>query len=253
MAILWAKQAGGVTYQVRSAGRTRRLYANGVLHSQYNPANPVTGHVWDLLMVPAFFHPPGSARRILVLGVGGGAVIGLLGRFVAPGALVGVELNPQHLFVARRFFGVAQQAVHLVQADARTWIQHYAGPPFHMIIDDLFGEQDGQPVRAVEMNVSWFECLLKHLDRHGMIVANFTSVQELGRCAYFTSQRLARRFAGAFQLTTPADENAVGAFLRRGSSTHTLRANLRATPGLNPDLKTSRLRYRVRTVTMDTT
>ncbi len=99
------------------------------------------------------------------------------------------------------------------------------------------------------MNVRWFESLLRHLSRQGMIVANFTSPQALRRCAYFSSRRLAGRFAGAFQLTTPADENAVGVFLRRPSSTRALRANLRATPGLNPDLKTSRLRYRVRTIT----
>ncbi len=249
MAVLWEKRVNGVSYEVRTAGRTRRLYSNGVFHSQYNPASPVTGHVWDLLMIPAFFHAPGSVRRVLVLGVGGGAVIALLQRFVAPGAIVGVELNPLHLFVARRFFGITQRSVHLVRADARTWVRDYDGPPFDMIIDDLFGEQNGEPVRAVEMQVAWFEQLLKHLDRHGTIVANFTSVRKLRRCAYYSSRRLARRSSAAFQLTTPVDENAVGAFLRRESSTGNLRANLRATPGLNPDLKSSRLRYRVRTAT----
>ncbi len=249
MAVVWQKHVHGVQYQVRAAGRTRRFYTNGVFHSQYNPAIPMTGHVWDLLMVPAFFHAMGSVRRVLVLGVGGGAVIGLLRRFVVPDAIVGVELNPLHLFVARRFFGVGQQAARLVQADAVKWIRDYQGPPFDMIVDDLFGEQNGEPVRAVKMNVGWFESLLRHLSRQGMIVANFTSALALRRCGYFSSRRLAGRFAGAFQLTTPADENAVGVFLRLPSSPRALRANLRATPGLNPDLKTSRLRYRVRTVT----
>ena len=251
MAILWEKQVDGVHYEVRRAGRTRRFYTNGVFHSQYNPANPVTGHVWDLLMVPAFFYAVGSVRRVLVLGVGGGAVIGLLHRFVVPDAVVGVELNPLHLFVARRFFGVGRQSARLVRADAVKWIRDYRGPPFDMIVDDLFGELNGEPVRAVEMNVRWFQSLLKHLSHQGMIVANFTSAQALRSCAYYSSRRLAGRFAGVFQLTTPADENAVGVFLRRPSSTRALRANLRATPGLNPDLKTSRLSYRVRAATVD--
>ena len=251
MAVIWEKHVDGVSYQVRTAGRTRRLYTNGVFHSQYNPVNPVTGHVWDLLMIPAFFHAPERVRRVLVLGVGGGAVIGLLQRFVTPEAVVGVELNPLHLQVARRFFGVRQRSVHLVQSDARPWIEDYAGPPFDMIIDDLFGERDGEPVRAVKMNGAWFAILLKNLTREGMIVANFASVQELRRCAYFSRRGLARRFSAAFQLTTPADENAIGAFLRAASSTGALRATLRATPGLNPDLKTSRLRYQARTVTVN--
>ncbi len=250
MAVIWEKQVDGVHYQVRSAGSTRRLYTNGVFHSQYNPANPVTGHVWDLLMVPAFFYAAGSVRRVLVLGVGGGAVIRLLRRFVVPDAIVGVELNPLHLFVARRFFGVGQQTARLVQADAMKWIRDYRGPPFDMIVDDLFGELNGEPVRAVEMNVRWFQSLLQHLSPQGMIVANFTSTQALRDCAYYSSRRLAGRFAGAFQLKTPADENAVGVFLRRPSSPRTLRSNLRATPGLNPDLKTSRLSYRARTASV---
>ena len=72
MALLWSEQDGDSRYEVRSAGNTRRLYTNGVFHSQYNPNNPVTGSVWDLLLLPAFFLPPGRPRRVLVLGVGGG-------------------------------------------------------------------------------------------------------------------------------------------------------------------------------------
>ncbi|HHH44614.1 MAG TPA: class I SAM-dependent methyltransferase, partial [Gammaproteobacteria bacterium] len=93
MSLVWQKQADGVDYQVRRAGRTLRLYTNGVFHSQYNPARPVTGSVWDLLLVPAFFYPPAELQRILVLGVGGGAVIQNLRRFVQPQQIVGVELN----------------------------------------------------------------------------------------------------------------------------------------------------------------
>jgi spermidine synthase len=75
VSLLWERRIGGTLYQVRNAGRTRRLYTNGVFHSQYNPARPVTGSVWDLLLLPAFFYAPGELRRVLVLGVGGGAVI----------------------------------------------------------------------------------------------------------------------------------------------------------------------------------
>ena len=52
MALLWERRVEGTLYQVRSAGRTRRLYTNGVFHSQYNPVRPVTGSVWDLLLLP---------------------------------------------------------------------------------------------------------------------------------------------------------------------------------------------------------
>jgi len=60
---------------VRSAGYSLRLYTDGVFHTQYNPGNPLTGHIWDLLMLPAFFYEPDTIKRVLVLGVGGVASI----------------------------------------------------------------------------------------------------------------------------------------------------------------------------------
>ena len=250
MALIWEKQADGTRYQVRTAGRTRRLYTNGVFHSQYNNVRPLTGHVWDLLLLPAFFYPAGAIRRVLVLGVGGGAVIRLLRRFVAVDSIVGVELSPLHVFVARRFFGVDSRVARLEEADARDWVERYDGPRFDMIVDDLFGEEGGEPVRVINMNAGWFRILLRQLAPQGLLVANFASPAHMRECAYFSNRQVASRFECAFQLTTPLDENAVGAFLRRASNTRMLRANLRGIADLNPDRKSTRLRYRVRTVTV---
>jgi len=245
MALLWIKQDGNTRYEVRSAGNTRRLYTNGVFHSQYNPKQPVTGSVWDLLLLPAFFLPPGSLRRVLVLGVGGGAVIRQLNHFLAPEVIIGVELNPVHLQVARQFFGVEQANVELHQADARWWLKQYRGAPFDMIIDDLFSDTDGDPQRAVSVDGVWMRGLLKHLAPAGVLVCNFGSVQELNECAWFGLPAIGKRFAAAFQFTTPLYENAIGAFVRRPTGSAALREQLRSVPGLNPDLKSSKLNYRV--------
>jgi spermidine synthase len=245
MAILWSRQEGDSRYEVRSAGNTRRLYTNGVFHSQYNPKQPVTGSVWDLLLLPAFFLPPGSVRRVLVLGVGGGAVIRQLNHFLQPERIVGVELNPVHLEVAREFFDVEAANVELHQADARWWLKRYRGEPFDMIIDDIFSDADGEPQRAVAADGPWMRVLLKQLTPHGVLVCNFGSVQELKACACFTQAAVGRQFARAFQLTTPLYENAIGAFLRQPSESAVLRQRLRGVPGLNPDRKSSRLNYRI--------
>lgn len=246
MALLWFKQDGDNRYEVRSAGNTRRLYTNGVFHSQYNPKQPLTGSVWDLLLLPAFFLPPGRPRRVLVLGVGGGAVIRQLNHFLTPEQIVGVELNPIHLTVARDYFGVGQGNVELHQADARWWLRQYRGEPFDMIIDDIFTDEGGEPRRAVEVDGPWFRGLLKHLSADGVLVCNFGSPRELRQSAYCKLPSLARRFAAAFQLTTPLYENAIGAFVRCPASSGGLRERLRVTPGLNPDHKSSRLNYRIR-------
>ncbi|WP_455210375.1 spermidine synthase, partial [Kaarinaea lacus] len=145
MALLWSEQSGGTRYEVRTAGNSLRLYTDGVFHSQYNPTNPITGSVWDLLFLPAFFYPPQRIKRVLVLGVGGGAVMRQLLHFVDPDEIVGVELNATHLMLAKKYFGLRRKKITLIEDDAVQWMRHYRGDKFDMIIDDVFAEQDGSP------------------------------------------------------------------------------------------------------------
>ncbi|MBE9516384.1 MAG: oxidoreductase [Proteobacteria bacterium] len=233
MAVLWEKKQDDVLYQVRSAGSTRRLYTNGVFHSQYNPNQLLTGGVWDLLLTPAFFYAPGSIRRVLVLGVGGGAVIQQLRHYVWPDEIVGIELNPFHLYVARRFFDIPNHGIKLVESDAVLWLKQYRGPKFDMIIDDLFGGDDsGEPVRAVSMTTSWSRLLLKHLSRDGMLVANFISPKELRESACVSNPAVANRFTTAYQLTNMLEENAVGAFFRQPTTPRKIGEYLECLPRL---------------------
>jgi len=246
MTILWQKEIAGSRYEVRQAGQTRRLYTDGVFHSQYNPRQPVSGSLWDLLLVPAFFYPPQSIKRILVLGVGGGAVMQQFQHFLKPKQIIGVDLNPHHLYIARRFFSVTQENVQLQLADAISWVRNYEGEPFDMIVDDLFGEQDQQPVRAVAADADWFQCLYKLLREEGLLVTNFVSRHEFKQCGYYTDKTTQNRFNSVFQFTAPQYENAIGAFLKKRSTLQVLRHHLMQIPQLNPALKTTRLRYSAR-------
>jgi spermidine synthase len=249
MAVLWERRVNGTLYQVRSAGRTRRLYTNGVFHSQYNPVRPATGSVWDLLLLSAFFYAPGELRRVLVLGVGGGAVIRQLQQFVRPELIVGVELSAVHLAIARRFFGVRGEGVALQQADAVDWLREYRGPGFDMIVDDLFADCDGEPQRAVFPDASWVRRLSDCLVRHGMIVTNFASPLELEVSAYLTHRACRRRFRSAFQLSTAQNHNAVGVFLKKPAAARQLRERLKRVPALDPR-KARGLRYRIRSLAL---
>ncbi|VAW59974.1 hypothetical protein MNBD_GAMMA11-885 [hydrothermal vent metagenome] len=246
MAVVWSKKTGNTCYEVRSAGKSLRLYTDGVFHSQYNPTQLLTGHVWDLLMLPAFFYPENTIKRVLVLGVGGGAVLHMLREFVAPDYIAGIELNPQHVFVARRFFGLKHKTIELIEADAIDWLQCYQGEKFDMIIDDLFGEEDGEPVSVVKANRTWFACMLKHLSKEGVIVRNFINRDELLNSAGLKNAYMAEKFPSVFQFNSCFNENFVAAYVRTPVNSGQLRKNLIAMPGLNPQLKGSRLRYSIR-------
>jgi spermidine synthase len=241
MAILWQKKTKDTCYEVRTAGRSRRLYTNGVFHSQYHPDRAHSGGVWDLLVIPAFFRPPGRVKRVLLLGVGGGSAIHLLRHFVQPEEIVGVELSKTHLQIARQFFGIKKNMATLHHADAVQWLNDYDGPAFDLIIDDLFGSDDDTE-RAVPADKTWCNTLLRNLNKNGTLVMNFIGGKALRKSACIAEPTIARHFKSSFQLSLPAYENMIGVFLGAPSSSKSLRENLQNIP----EFKQSRLNFSLR-------
>lgn len=248
MAILWQKQTRDTRYEVRTAGRTRRLYTNGVFHSQYHPDRAHSGGVWDLLVMPAFFRPPGRIKRVLLLGVGGGSAIHLLRQFVEPVEIIGVELSKTHLQIARKFFGIKKSMATLHHADAVQWLKNYDGPAFDLIIDDLFGSNDDTE-RAVPADKSWCKTLLRNLNKNGTLVMNFIGNKALKQSACVTEPTISQHFKSSFQFSLPAYENVIGVFLGTPSSATLLRTNLQAIPEFTQD----RLDFKLRTVKLSDT
>jgi len=227
MAIVWTKIAGETRYEVRKAGHSVRLYTNGVFHSQFNAQRPIAATVWNLLLLPAFFHPFGQVRRVLVLGVGGGAVIRLLQQCVRPNEIIGVELDPIHIYIARRFFGVTRSRAVLVEADARDWLDAYTGPPFDLIIDDLFGHARGEAARTVGPDDIWLSLLSGKLVDHGVLAINFFESRALREAGRRLQKLEPGRFTTRFSLSLPAYENRVGVFASQPLPAVSLRALLR--------------------------
>lgn len=251
MAVIWQKKIAGTHYEVRSAGQTRRLYTNGVCHSEFNPQKLVTGSIWDLLVLPALFYEPGHIKKVLMLGVGGGSSILQMHHLLETVRIIGVELNSVHLDIARRFFNIDTTAVELHNCDAGDWLRQYNGERFDLIVDDLFVVEAAVPERAIEADSQWFKLLLKHLSVHGLLVSNFGSSKEYRHSAYFRNLSIRERFAGTFQLTTPQLENVVGVFVRKEVASNTLRKNICSHPILGPALQSKQLRYRIKRIFTD--
>lgn len=241
MAVIWSKDRDGARYEVRSAGRTRRLYRNDVLHSAYHPTRTITGSLWDLLFLPALFYPPGAIQR--VLGAGGGAVIHLLNRFAKPSSIAGIDIDDMHLEVAQRFFNLQYPNLELIHADAVQWVRNYNGPLFDLVIEDLFTEEAGEPLRLMHGDAGWLQTVRGLLTPHGLAVIN----NGTGTEAKFTREN-AGKYASCFQLSALYIQNRVLAFLNRMSSTSTLNKHIERNPALY-DLKCREgLNYRCRKV-----
>ena len=234
MAVIHSRHSGDTHYQVRSAGHAKRLYTNGVFHSQWNPNRPIAGAVWDLLSLPALYLPQAETRtlRILLLGVGGGAVLRQLQLLSPDSQLTGIELDPVHLELARDYFDVNSDCAQLHCADAVQWVRDYRGPAFDFVIDDLFSHQNGEPERAIEMTTRWAAALRRLTRKDGVVVANFASAQQLRE-----SGLMRQAYQCVYQWAQPEYDNAIGVFVRGDGDARAWRVALDQHAGLKTSQK----------------
>jgi len=244
MAVVFSRQQGSTRYEIRTAGRSVRLYTNRILHTQYHPERLVTGGVWDLLALPALALP--QVRRVLLLGVGGGAAIHLL-RAWCPGVHVtGVELNPMHLQLARRYFELRGRDIHLVKADARDFVEQYQGERFDLVIEDIFSGRNGMPDRVFAADRHWCRVLGRLVNAEGALVLNTVSRQQLAASALVSDASVSKHWKSQLCLTMPAYANAVGAFFRQAVNPGGLRSVIRADARRAAQERNGQLRYRIR-------
>jgi spermidine synthase len=230
MAIIWQYTNDKDHYEVRKAGASIRLYSNGVFHSQYNPKQKLSNSIWDLLILPLFFYPRDKIKRILLLGVGGGAAINLLHHYIEPEHIVGIELNSIHLKVARQYFNIKKQQAELICEDATIWLKDYSGPPFDMIIDDLFGHKDGETLRAVKLDSAWMTLLNRNLSKQGILVANTAELADFRESGFMKNQRIRSMFKTSYKLTHPTCANRVFAFCKADENLKNLKQNIDRIP-----------------------
>ncbi|MCH1550944.1 MAG: hypothetical protein L7T19_07255 [Pseudomonadales bacterium] len=212
MAIVWSYSTEEDYYEVRTAGASVRLYRNGVHHSQWNPKRPLSGSVWDLLALPALYRKLGTVRTVCVLGFGAGAVAGVLQAVASPDSITGVELDPMHLSIADGFFDCVE-GCELVAGDAVEWVQEQDGVSvYDLIIDDLYAEEKGLPIRCAPLDLDWFNCLAKLVRPGGMLALNLVEPEKIPHLPPMKEKSLRDRFKHRLVFSLAGYENRVVVF-----------------------------------------
>ncbi len=211
MSLLWEHTNQDTHYSVRSAGESVRLYSNGVFHTQWNPRKPFAGGVWDCLSLPSLYRSATSQARILVLGLGGGAVVQQLQSLLPEAHITAIEIDPIHIQVAREWFGITDDMANIVEADAVAWLTRYTGTGFDYIVDDLFGHLSSDVKRSHQLDSTWLNSLSACLNSDGTLVCNCESTKELktSLAAY-----RGKGFVDGYSWHLPNYDNAIGVFLR---------------------------------------
>lgn len=215
MALLWSHETGGNRYEVRSAGASLRLYRNGVNHSQWNPNRPLSGSIWDLITLPALHRPVSSLGDALILGFGAGTVARQLCDLAGLQRLVGIESDPMHLSIAQGFFDCSERC-ELVAADAVEWVHDESGQArYDLIIDDLYGEEEGIPVRCAPMDAEWFNAVVSLLKPGGILVVNMIEPEKVKALPVLCDGKLKERLSYNMMYQIDGYENRVLAFSDR--------------------------------------
>ena len=243
MAIIFQRKTREKVYEVRSAGQSLRLYTNGVFHTQWNPRVPFKGQVWDLMALPALLMPEGPLR-VLVLGVGGGAVIQQIHTLNHCAHITGVDIDAKHLQIAKKYFGVKGKGVRLVHADAVAWVKDAAPDQFDYIVDDLFGESSEDPTlptRAVPLSPQWLGQLKRIGTQNSVIVTNSESLKHIKKAALGYWGR--SKPSGFVTLQVPRYENAMGVFTMQPGLLERLAHEIKT----HPQTRKAATTYKVRT------
>lgn len=246
MALIWKGHSEGRKLEVRSAGATRRLYCDGVLHTQYNPKHILTGDVWDPMGLSPSVAPPGAIKRALILGLGGGAVVHQLRQFFGVPQIQAIELDTKRIQLGRKFFGLKMPGIKLISGDAIEWVEQYDGPPFDLVIDDLFGESEGEPVRAAPLTARWLKKLNSMTSRDGVLVANCVDWGELLNSPFVQSQVYRKRFASALHCMHETSWNHIAIFSRRATDLQSFEKRIQDLPQLRTATMRRRMRFTTR-------
>lgn len=211
MSIVWELTENGTLYSVRQAGESVRLYSNRVFHSQWNPDRPMAGAVWDCLSLPSLYRAQESLQSGVLLGVGGGAVLRQLELLRHFNSFTGIELDEVHIDIAHDWFGVKDEHATLVHDDAVGWLWRYTGDPFDLVIDDLFGHDEHEPVRAQALTQEWVNRLAELTSTEGVLVVNCIDRKELYRARPIFKQA---GFASGVSFSQAQYDNHIGVFSR---------------------------------------
>ena len=201
----------GSILSVRSAGKSRRLYRNGIFHTQWHPDRVFEESVWTLLAVSSLF-ATAAPRRCLLLGVAGGAVLHSWHRLWPDAALTGIELCPYHVAVGRQWFGLDAPHIDLQQGDAQQWLTEYDGPAFDVIVEDCFDTTNPSVDRALPLDAAWCTTLARHLAPSGVLAINAGGLGDLRSSALMTHAALRRRFRSRSALSVRDELNRIGVF-----------------------------------------
>lgn len=214
---------------VEHASGDRELHLDGTLASVWRPGSPCTDSVWDALGAALLALPARRRRSVLLLGLGGGSAARLV-RALAPRArIVAVEIDPDVVATARRWFDLDALGIEVQVADARTVLAE-RGERFDAVLEDVFVGTGSDAVKPAGLPEPGLAFAKRRLRRGGVLASN--ALDEAPR----TAAALRRLFGTGVRVRIAGYDNQVFLAGPPGLSARVLRAAVAASAVLAPTL-----------------
>jgi spermidine synthase len=112
---------------------------------------------------------PQDVKRVLILGLGGGAIPTYLGRFLPDATIDTVELDPGVIDVAKKYFGIRETSKsRFFESDGRVFL-HRHSEPYDLIMVDAF---TGSYIPFHLMTKEFYRLVRDRLTPHGVAAFN---------------------------------------------------------------------------------
>ncbi len=211
------------TMAVVQVGDRIDLDVEGATYATWHPERLLTGYSWDALSVACLLRVGGPPRSILLLGLGGGTVSRQLRRFLPDVRLVGVEIDPGVVELARKHLHLDDSGVEVNVADAYEWLAA-SNEHFDVVIDDLFLTGATDVVRSRVPEGDTLDLVRKRVAPGGLVVANLitdtgehAAVRKQTRAAFraaFACVRVVKPPRGLNEILVAGDDVATGRTLQ---------------------------------------
>ncbi len=197
--------------QVLDENGTRLLVTNegGSTQSMYNSDHIVTGNNYFEVaaLTPALFGPD-KPLNILVLGLGGGTVSREIDLLYPDRdlSITGVEIDPNVIALAKRYFDLDRARLNVVNMDGRSFLRT-THATYDMVVIDAFSNQYYLPPHMVTQE--FFESVQDHLTPLGVVVSNFDARLRSSPLLTTFTNTLASVFPAVYRVAIPDTRNDV--------------------------------------------
>jgi spermidine synthase len=173
--LLYEKESAYNYIQVVQVGDETQLALNEgqAIHSIYNPDSLVTRGPWDYMLLAPYFRPAQTAepepKRVLIVGLAGGtAAMQYRNAFGSSVDITGVEIDPDIVNAADRYFHLGDTDTHVVVQDGRYFLA-----TDHAKYDVIVMDAYRQPYIPFHLTTrEFFELARQHLNPGGVVVVN---------------------------------------------------------------------------------